>query len=317
MRGAAWLIRASALALATLVYATQRGNAEPEAKGPGAATSAAAPSATSAAAPSATSAAAPPAAAPPAALEARSEAAPPAAPPLPTRIPVTPPDYEVLDAGSDRPIRVLKAAQPGRRVLVYLHGHCGDVNAVGAFAPVAAAYGTLLALLGDQPCKDKPGRFKWGNDSHALDQRITRAIRLVNRAHSWELDPYDITLFGYSQGAVRAEALARYYPRRYPRVILGGPPRRPKVEHFKNVQAIAVFGGELEDTRNMQGGAEDLIAAGFRAHFFLLPGVDHGDFGGELAGNLALSEILDFVSAPAAAPAAAPLSEPAPAKIAR
>jgi hypothetical protein len=65
----------------------------------------------------------------------------------------------------------------------------------------------------------------------------------------------------------------------------------------------------------MWGGAQDLSAAGFPARFFLLSGVDHGDFGGELAGNLALSEILDFVSAPAAAE---PADEPAaPTKIAR
>jgi len=193
-------------------------------------------------------------------------------------------------------------------VLVYLHGYCGDVNAVGAFVPTATAHGALLALLGDQPCKDKPGRFKWSSDTHALDQRIRRAIQLVNRTHHWNLDGNDVTLFGYSQGAVRAEALVRYYAKRYPRVILGGPPRRLAVEHFKHVRAIAVFGGALENTSEMLSGADDLIAAGFQARFFLLPGVDHGDFGGELAGNLALSEILDFVSTPAAAP----LKEPAP-----
>ena len=120
-----------------------------------------------------------------------------------------------------------------------------------------------------------------------------------------------MTLFGYSQGAVRAEALARYYAKRYPRVILGGPPRRLKVEHFKHVQAIAVFGGELENTSDMLGGADDLIAAGFRARFFLLPSVDHGDFGGELAGNLALSRNLGFRSLrprPRRAPAQRPRS---------
>jgi pimeloyl-ACP methyl ester carboxylesterase len=239
----------------------------------------------------------------------------PLAPALPTHIPVTPPSYEVLDAGSDRPIRVLPAATASsRRVLVYLHGYCGDVNAVGAFVPAAAEHGALIALLGDQPCKDKPGRFKWSSDTHALDQRIQRAIRLVNQTHQWDLDSKDVTLFGYSQGAVRAEALVRYYAKRYPRVILGGPPRRLKVEHFKHVQAIAVFGGELENTTNMAGCADDLISAGFRARFFLFPGVDHGDFGGELAGNLALSEILEFVAAPAVPE---PPPPPQPEKVAR
>ena len=218
--------------------------------------------------------------------------------PVRIRAPFTQPTFQFVDAGKDRTIRVLPAAAPGRRVLVYLHGYCGDVNAVGAFLPAAAAHGTLIALLGDQPCKGKPGRFKWNTDTFNLDRRIQRAIRLVNQAQHLVLDPKDVTLFGYSQGAVRAESLARYYAKRYPRVILGGPPRRPKPEHFEHVQAIAVFGGELEDTHDMVGGADDLVAAGYQAHFFLLPGVDHGDFGGDLAGNRALTEILGFLSAP-------------------
>ena len=121
-------------------------------------------------------------------------------------------------------------------------------------------------------------------------------MRLVNRAQKLNLDANDITLFGYSQGALRAESLARYYGKRYPRVILGGPPHRPKPEHLRGVHAIAVFGGEKEDTTDMLGGTGEMIAAGLHARFFLLPGVDHGDFGGEIAGNRAIAEILDFVS---------------------
>jgi hypothetical protein len=209
-----------------------------------------------------------------------------------------PPNFRLVDAGWDRPIRVLPAARPNRRVLVYLHGYCGDVNAVGAFVPAAAAHGTLLALSGDQPCKDRMGRFKWSNDIRGLHERIQRAVRLVNRSLSLDLDARDITLFGYSQGATRAESLARYYSKQYPRVILGGPPRRPKLGHFSGVHAIAVFGGEKEDTHDMLGGTGEMIAAGERARFFLLSGVDHGDFGGQIAGNRAIGEVLDFVSRP-------------------
>jgi predicted esterase len=247
-----------------------------------------------------------PAHAPIASVSGATSAAPPAptpppdpsssTPDAPPHLLVTPPNYTLVDAGWDRPIRVLPAATPGPRVLVYLHGYCGDVNAPGAFVPAAAAHGTLIALLGDQPCKDKPGRFKWSQDIHGLDERIKRAVRLVNRALKLELDPKDITLFGYSQGAVRAESLARYYSKHYPRVILGGPPRRPKPEHFTGVSVIAVFGGEKEDTHDMLGGAQDMIAAGEHARFFLLPGVDHGDFGGEIEGNRSLQEVLEFVS---------------------
>ncbi|HEY4102301.1 MAG TPA: hypothetical protein VGM44_00355 [Polyangiaceae bacterium] len=236
---------------------------------------------------------------------ASAEAAPNAAPPEPTptpvttsRAPFTPPNYTLVDATSERPIRVLPAAAPSQRAIVYLHGYCGDVNAPGAFAPAAAEHGTLIALLGDLPCKDKPGRFKWSNDVRGLDQRILHAIKSVNRELSLELDPNDITLFGYSQGAVRAESLARFYGKHYPRVILGGPPRRPKPEHFANAKVVAVFGGEQEDSRDMLGGAQDLIAAGKHAYFFLLRGVDHGDFGGDAAANRDLGEVLNFVDPP-------------------
>jgi predicted esterase len=258
-----------------------------------------------AAAPSAPNAIASAAPGPSAATSAPTPTPDPNAPPSGDSIPhllVTPPSYTLVDATWDRPIRVLAPPGAGKRALVYLHGYCGDVNAPGAFVPAAAAHGTLIALLGDQPCKDKPGRFKWSNDIHGLDERIKRAVRLVNHALKLELDVKDITLFGYSQGAVRAESLARYYSKHYPRVILGGPPRRPKPEHFKGVQTVAVFGGEKEDTHDMLGGAEDMIAAGERAHFFLLPGVDHGDFGGEIAGNRAIGEVLDFVDPPEKAP---------------
>ena len=144
MRGAAWLAPVCALALAALVHASRSGGPRPRSARDHCRAQF-------------------PARALPrrAAADAGSDASAPPAPSLPTHIPVTPPSYEVLDAGSDRPIRVLPAAKPGRRVLVYLHGYCGDVNAVGAFVPAAAAHGTLIALLGDQPCKDKPGRFKW------------------------------------------------------------------------------------------------------------------------------------------------------------
>lgn len=213
----------------------------------------------------------------------------------PPHLLVTPPNYVLVDATWDKPIRALPGAPENKRAIVYLHGYCGDVNAPGAFVPAAAAHGTLIALLGDQPCKDKPGRFKWSNDIRGLNDRILRAIKLVNRAQHLQLDASDITLFGYSQGAVRAESLARFYGKHYPRLILGGPPRRPKPAHFTTVKVVAVFGGEKEDTHDMSGGADDLITAGMHAHFFLFPGVDHGDFGGEVEGNRSVGEVLDFV----------------------
>jgi pimeloyl-ACP methyl ester carboxylesterase len=286
MRRSALLLVSACVALGVVPLTARRGHAD---SAPGKAIASVSPAAS--ATPSAPTPTPDPSAAP-------ADAAP--------RLLVTPPNYTLVDATWDRPIRVLAPPQAGKRALVYLHGYCGDVNAPGAFVSAAARHGTLIALLGDQPCKGKPGRFKWSLDIHGLDERIKRAIRLANRSLKLELDAKDITLFGYSQGAVRAESLARYYAQHYPRVILGGPPRRPKPEHFKGVHAIAVFGGELEDTHDMLGGADDMVAAGEHAYFFLLPGVDHGDFGGEIAGNRSLAEIMNFVDPPEILADAAP-----------
>jgi predicted esterase len=183
--------------------------------------------------------------------------------------PPSAPTFALVDAGWDRPLRVLPSPDNPRRPLIYLHGYCGDVNAALSFADAASEHGTLIALLGDQPCKDKPGRFKWSRDIRGLDARIRRAIQLVGRALAIDFSRQDITLVGYSQGALRAESLSRYYGKHYPRVLLGGPPQRADPKHFPQARAIAIFGGEKEDTQDMSGGASDLQAAGKTAPFFL------------------------------------------------
>src|SRR6185436_2354106 len=122
-----------------------------------------------------------------------------------------------------------------------------DINAIGAFADAATEHGTVITLLGDQPCKDRPGRFKWSRDIRGLDQRIQRALARVATAGEVPIDRSDVTLMGYSQGALRAESLARFYGSHYPRVVLGGPPTMPGFNHFPNARAVAVVGGEKED----------------------------------------------------------------------
>jgi pimeloyl-ACP methyl ester carboxylesterase len=234
----------------------------------------------------------------------------PSEPPAPPKFVFAPPAYRVLEDAVDPPLYVLDGNVPNGRVLVYLHGYCGDINAIGAFAEAATTHATVITLRGDQPCPDKPGRFKWSRDIKGLDQRIQRALGRVAAQGRVPIDRADVTLMGYSQGALRAESLARFYGGHYRRVVLGGPPERPSPRHFPSALAIAVVGGEKEDTADMQRGTLDLQSAGKLARFFLLPGVDHGEFGAE--GNRVMSEALGFVLAPSPASPASPVNPPNP-----
>ena len=191
----------------------------------------------------------------------------------------------------DAPVYVLEAPPSNRRALVYLHGRCGRIHAVDDWQHAAMEYGTLIALHGDKRCPEQ--RRRWGTDIDALHQRISRALRAVKKVRGGELATDDVTLFGYSQGAMRAEGLARRYPRIYRRVVLGGPPTKPSPEHLARARAVAVFGGDSETTEKMQLGAEDLIAAGMKARFFLIPCAGHGEYGPEA--ERLMSEILSFV----------------------
>lgn len=198
----------------------------------------------------------------------------------------------------DSPLYVLEGAPDDPRAIVYLHGRCGQVHAVDAFRGAAAEHGTLIALRGDKPCPEQ--RRRWGSDLDELHKRIQQALRTVKKRRNGVLNTTEVTLFGYSQGAHRAQGLAKRYPRVYPRVVLGGPPTRPSPEHLSKARAIAVFGGDRETTETMQLGAADLVAAGKRAQFFLLPCAGHGEFGPEAERRM--SEILSFVSDPAPDP---------------
>jgi pimeloyl-ACP methyl ester carboxylesterase len=151
--------------------------------------------------------------------------------------------------------------------------------------------GTVIALLGDRGCPG--GRFKWGKDIESIEHRVDRALEAVSRARGGKLDAEHPVLFGYSQGAARAEQLAARYSAKYRLVVLGGPPREPKLPHLGGASAVAVLGGERETTGHMRAGAQVLAAAGRPARFFLLPAAKHGEFGPE--GDRVVGELLDWL----------------------
>lgn len=181
---------------------------------------------------------------------------------------------------ADRSVRVVHGGPRTRRALVYLHGMCGNPEAMDDWSSLASHYGTLVVLRADVPCGDRPGS-KWPQDVGAIQARIDRALDAVAEQRGGLLDRERLVLIGYSQGAHRGERLAEAFPERYPYLILGGPPGTANPERLARARAVAILGGERENTEHMRDGANALLGAGLRARFFLLPRVGHGGYGPE------------------------------------
>lgn len=197
-----------------------------------------------------------------------------------------------LPIRGDRSLRVTHAANGENRALVYLQGMCGNPRGADAWADLASAHASVITVRADVKCPDRPG-FKWPQDIQAIQARIDAALSAVREARGGQLETDEIAIFGYSQGAHRAERLAAASPRRYRRVVLGGPPTSPTPERLRHAQVVAVLGGELEDTTHMMDGYLDLLQADINAKFFLLPRAGHGSYGPE--GRRVAGEVLDFL----------------------
>ncbi len=180
---------------------------------------------------------------------------------------------ELLE-GSDPPVFVLRGGQRGREKLVFLHGMCGDgLGYAQSFQASAAKHGTLISPQADIPCDGSGAR--WSKDIAALDARITAAFQELGHA-----DPIvDMIVIGYSQGATRAETLARTYPERYTRLVLMGGPYAAKAGGLETLRAAVAMAGDRDRLDLMKASARTLGAAGVPATFMLIPEAPHGSMG--------------------------------------
>jgi pimeloyl-ACP methyl ester carboxylesterase len=202
-----------------------------------------------------------------------------------------------VEVPSDHAVRVVEGRPDDRRVLVYLHGMCADPKEdLDAWGIVAKEHGTIIALTGDVPCPEKPGRRKWSDDIATIDARITSAIDSASARRPEKLDASDVVVIGESMGAARAESLATKFPARYPRLVLVGSPQKPNAQNLKGAKAIANVAGEKEMQGNMRAGARALENAGLPSRFFLLPEATHGNYGPE--GVRVMDEAIRFVRTP-------------------
>jgi pimeloyl-ACP methyl ester carboxylesterase len=197
-----------------------------------------------------------------------------------------------LQVPGDSPLYVIHAPQEVKRTLVYLHGWCGRPEAPEVWKKAAARHGTLVSLTAEVHCPN--GRTRWHKGATgAQHERIQRAIQVVRDVRRGALDPRDVILVGYSQGAARAYRLAKRFPSAYPRLVLGGPPEAPAPGWFPGARAIAVLGGELETTEKMRDGTADLQEAGMLARYFVIREAGHGSFGPDA--EPLMNEVFDWL----------------------
>ncbi|HET7540397.1 MAG TPA: hypothetical protein VFK05_11020 [Polyangiaceae bacterium] len=182
---------------------------------------------------------------------------------------------EPLDATAALPTYVMRGEPHGAAKLVFIHGMCG--HALGyaqSFQWSAAKHGLLIAPQGDVPCSPGSPWAKWSLDTEALDTRIVAAFRALSPSEP----ALDIALIGYSQGASRAEALARRWPKRYTRLILIAGPTKVSPAGL-SVHSTLMMAGSLDRQNLMQASARAFAAAGRRSRYMALPNARHGSMG--------------------------------------
>jgi len=181
---------------------------------------------------------------------------------------------EPLEPGASPPTFAMRGSPKGPGLIVFLHGMCG--HALGyaqSFQWSASKKGTLIAPQGDRSCGGPWS--SWSKDIEALDARIAAAFRSLG--HEGPIE--DVVLVGYSQGASRAEALARKWPRRYTRLILIAAPTVVDARGLTSLRSVVMMAGERDRQDLMRSGARVMKAAGVPSTFIVIPEATHGAMG--------------------------------------
>ena len=182
---------------------------------------------------------------------------------------------EALDPDEDPPTFVMRGEPHGPGRMVFLHGMCGHgLGYAQAFQFAAASKGRLVAPQGDRKCGKGPWAA-WSDDLDSLDGRIVAAFRALGDTGPIE----DVVMMGYSQGAMRAESLARKWPTRYTRLVLIASPRLPSPRGLSSLRAAVMMAGERDRQDLMKTGARVMRAAGIAATYLVIPEATHGAMG--------------------------------------
>lgn len=199
--------------------------------------------------------------------------------------------HEVTSVSGERAL-FMSAGSRERKVTVYLHGRCDDPrDALSAVGAALLAHGHVVAPVGTGPCPGGHGTM-YTADIAALERQVDMALDAAEQKSGLLWERSSLTIVGYSQGAARAEDLARRSPR-YKRVVLIGAPETPQVAALAGASAVALLAGERDRQDLMKTGEMLLKRAGKPVRFFLLPDAEHGHFGPE--GDRVMGEAMAFV----------------------
>jgi pimeloyl-ACP methyl ester carboxylesterase len=216
--------------------------------------------------------------------------------PAPSPAPPSPlPAPRELKVRFDKRITVLPGASGRERVLVYLHGRCGNALAFEAFARAAHEHGTLISFRGDKKCDD-PHRSQWSGDIVTLHRRIRAGVEVAARELGLPLERWPVTVVGYSQGATRAEQLARKLPTIYRSVVLIGGPTEPTVGALRQTERTAIVVGSRDARGHLKEALPKLGQAKIPTLYLELPKAGHGEYGPEA--ERVMGQALDFVCGP-------------------
>jgi pimeloyl-ACP methyl ester carboxylesterase len=176
--------------------------------------------------------------------------------------------------GAEPPVFVLRGRHEGESPIVFLHGMCGHgLGYAQSFQFAAAKKGVIIAPQGDKPCGGPWA--SWTADLAAIDARIVASFRALGAPEPLS----DVTLIGYSQGATRAEALARERPERYARLVLIAAPDAPSPRGLGHVRSAVMMAGARDRLDLMKAGAAAFRAADIPSTFQVIPEARHGEMG--------------------------------------
>lgn len=190
--------------------------------------------------------------------------------------------------------------------IVFLTGSCTHpLASLKAFESAGAAHGGILALQGDLPCKgNDPTLRRWSPDTMLTSARIDAALAAAGATRI-----SDLTLIGYSQGAERAEWLARRFPVKYTRFVLMAGPVVPAPSRFSGARAVVALAGHGDVRENMAEGARRLRRASIPALYLEVPGTQHGELSAAI--DPIVGQALDWLDANALPAGAAGNATPA------
>ncbi len=182
---------------------------------------------------------------------------------------------ERFEVPGDRLASIVKSANGRPPRLVFLPGICSNGGAyLYGFAEAARAHGGAIAIDGDRPCGNLRDFSSITSDPDHEEPRIWAALRAAGVT-----DPqtHEVILVGYSLGATLIENMVKKNPERYPRVILIGSPRDPRLDRLQGTRAVVTMSCSQDIPGRMKSASKRLTAVGIASMYLEMPGCTHGN----------------------------------------